>query len=128
MAKIYKTKGFKKRADDMGITDNDLCAMLNESNKVGMVGKDVWKYRVPLPGVGKRGGARTILATAHGKDKFLIYCYPKSSVSATQKEIGKDAKKSLETVAKKLLGFTPTEIATAVKQNELTEVICNGQI
>ncbi len=51
------------------------CALRLRSSNVGGY---VYKKRVALPGRGKRGGARTLIAFKRGAAAFFIYGYPKN--------------------------------------------------
>jgi hypothetical protein len=52
------------------------------------LGGYVYKKRVALPGRGKRGGARTVLAFRRGSAAFFIYGYPKNErANITDREL-----------------------------------------
>jgi hypothetical protein len=59
-----------------GLTDQALCQAVSEMSQ-GLIdadlGGNVVKKRVPLPGRGKRGGARTIVATNRGDRWFFLF-------------------------------------------------------
>jgi hypothetical protein len=61
----FKTKGFAKWASGKGLGDDALASALVEMEQ-GLVdarlGGQVVKKRVALPGRGKRGGTRTLVA------------------------------------------------------------------
>jgi len=79
------------------------------------------KKRVALPGQGKRGGARTIVATKLADRWFFIYGFGKNE----RANIDKDELKVLQEVAKDLLGFDGSQLASALTAGEIVEV-CNG--
>lgn len=66
MRRVFTTRTFTRSMKKAGLTDEALCAAVEEMSQ-GLVdadlGGDVLKKRVALPGQGKRGGARTIVAT-----------------------------------------------------------------
>lgn len=106
-----------------GLTDDALCNAVFEMIK-GLVDADlgghVVKKRVPLPGQGKRGGARTIVATRLGDRWFFLYGFGKNE----RANINKDELKVLQEVAKDLLGFDDRQLAAALSMGEIVEV-CN---
>jgi len=85
------------------------------------LGGHVVKKRVPVAGRGKRGGARTIVATNFGDRWFFIFGFEKND----RANIGDDELRVLQEVARDLLGLKDPEITAAVTQGELVE-ICHG--
>lgn len=85
------------------------------------LGGHVVKKRVALPGQGKHGGARTIVATKLADRWFFLYGFGKNE----RANIDKDELKVLQEVAKDLLGFDDRQLATALVAGEIVEV-CNG--
>ncbi len=76
------------------------------------------KKRVALPGQGKRGGARTIVATKLAGGWFFLYGFNKNERSI----INKEALRVLQEVAKELLGFDDRQLSIALKSGEIMEV------
>jgi hypothetical protein len=107
-----------------GLTDDALCEAVAEMVQ-GLIDADlgghVVKKRVALPGQGKRGGARTIVATKLADRWFFLYGFGKNE----RANIDKDELKVLQEVAKDLLGFDDRQLATALAAGEIVEV-CNG--
>ncbi len=66
MRRVFKTRHFSRWLRKSDLTDAALCAAVSEM-VAGLIdaewGGDVLKKRVALPGRGKRGGARTLVAT-----------------------------------------------------------------
>jgi hypothetical protein len=66
MRRIFKTRHFSRWMRKTELFDEALCTAVSEMNE-GLIdadlGGDVVKKRVALPGRGKSGGARTIVAT-----------------------------------------------------------------
>jgi hypothetical protein len=82
------------------------------------LGGHVMKKRVALPGQGKRGGARTIVATKMAGRWFFLYGFNKNERS----NIDKDELKVLQEVAKELLGFDDQQLSIALVAGEIVEV------
>lgn len=106
-----------------GLTDDALYEAVSEMAQ-GLVDADlgghVVKKRVALPGQGKRGGARTIVATKLAGRWFFLYGFGKNE----RANIDKDELKMLQEVAKELLEFDDRQLATALAAGEIVEV-CN---
>jgi len=76
------------------------------------------KKRVALTGRGKRGGARTIVATNFGDRWFFLYGFGKNE----RANIHQDELKLFQEVAKELLGLDDRQIANALSAGEIAEV------
>lgn len=124
MRRAFKIRTFSRFMKKMGLTDEALCAAVVEMSQ-GLVdadlGGNVVKKRVALPGQGKRGGARTIVATKMAGRWFFIYGFSKNERS----NIDKDELRMLQEVAKELLGFDDRQLALALVAGEIVE-ICDG--
>ena len=82
------------------------------------LGGYVVKKRVALPGQGKRGGARTLVATQLASRWFFLYGFSKNE----RANIDKDELKALQEMAKELLALSDANIAIALEAGEMTEV------
>lgn len=82
------------------------------------LGGQVLKKRVALPGQGKRGGARTIVATKMDGRLFFLYGFAKNERSS----IDKYELKVLQVVAGELLGFDNRELDIALAAGEIVEI------
>lgn len=80
------------------------------------------KKRVALPGHGKRGGARTIVATKIAGRWFFLFGFSKNERS----NIDKDELRALQEVAAELLNFDDQQLTTALSAGEILE-ICNEE-
>lgn len=104
-----------------GLADGSLYQAVSEMAR-GLVdadlGGNVVKKRVALPGRGKRGGARTIVATNWGDRWFFLYGFGKNE----RANIDKDELKFFQEVAKELLEFDDQRIANALSAGEIVEV------
>ena len=75
-----------------------------------------------LPGHGKRGGARTLVAFRRDDRAFFIYGFAKNErANISQKEL-----KALKLLAATLLGYSRAGLEKAVRAGELIEVNSNG--
>ena len=82
------------------------------------LGGNVVKKRIALPGRGKRGGARTIVATKLENRWFFLYGFGKNE----RANIHKDELKAFQKMAKELLEFDDRQIAAALSAGEIVEV------
>lgn len=107
-----------------GLTDDALCAAVTEMAQ-GLIDADlgghVVKKRIALPGQGKRGGARTLVATKLADRWFFLYGFGKNE----RANIDLDELRVLQEVAKEFLAFDEHQLATALAAGEIVEV-CNG--
>ncbi len=122
---IYKTKWFRCWAVREGLTDLVLCSAVAELERglADALGGCIYKKRVALPGRGKRGGARTLIAFRRGAAAFFIYGYPKNE----RANIRDEELRALRLLAGQLLGYSTQELARAVENGELSEVTDNGE-
>lgn len=118
--KIYKTKWFHRWASKEGLEATVLREAVKElaQGLADALGGYVYKKRIALPGRGKRGGARTLLAFRQGSAAFFIYGYPKNErANITEREL-----EALRLLARELLSYSELQLSTAVKAGELFEV------
>ena len=123
--KIYKTRWFHKWASGEGLTDPVLQMAVREM-ELGLadaLGGYVFKKRIGIPGRGKRGGARTLIAFRQGEKAFFMYGYPKNE----RANIDSDELKALRFLAKELLGYSPQGLVKAIRAGELIEVTEHGK-
>ena len=121
MNRVFKTRHFSRWMRKTDLTDAALCEAVNEM-VAGLVdaelGGDVLKKRVALPGRGKRGGARTLVATRRAGRWFFVFGFEKnekSNVSSTELE-------ALQTLAAELLTLTSQQLDSAVEDGALQEI------
>lgn len=104
-----------------GVSDTALLAAVAEMVQ-GLIDADlgghVFKKRVALPGQGKRGGARTIVATKMANRWLFLFGFSKNE----RANIDKDELKILQEVARDLLSFDAQQLAHAPSDGEITEV------
>ena len=86
------------------------------------LGGNVVKKRVALPGRGKRGGSRTLVAYRKDDKAFFVYGFAKNErANISTKEL-----KALRLLATQLLGYTNPALSKAIKAGELVEVHEDG--
>lgn len=122
---LFKTKWFHRWAAKEGLSDAALreAAAELEQGLADALGGYVYKKRIALPGRGKRGGARTLIAYRSGHTVFFMYGFPKNE----RANIEHDELKALRLLAKELLGYGPQQLTKAVEAGELIEVNDNGK-
>jgi hypothetical protein len=121
MMRVYKTRVFDRWAGKAGITDTALLRAVADIER-GLIdadlGGNLFKQRVPLPGRGKSGGTRTLLATRFAGTLYFIFGFEKSDRdNITQRELG-----IYQSLASNLVLLSNIQIETALKANELMEV------
>ena len=104
-----------------GLADSALLGAVSEMMH-GLIDADlgghVIKKRVALPGRGKRGGARTIVATRMSDRWFFLFGFSKNERSS----IDRDELKLLQEVAADLLNLNDRQLASALSAGEILEV------
>ena len=125
MNRAFRTRTFTRWMHKAGLTDVVLCKAVSEMAQ-GLIDADlgghVVKKRVALPGQGRRGGARTIVATKLLDRWFFLYGFGKND----RANIDKDELKMLQEVAKNFLAFDDAQLTIALTAGEIVE-ICNDK-
>lgn len=108
------------------LTDRVLCEAVAEMEK-GLIDADlgggVVKKRIALPGRGKSGGSRTLVATNKGDRWFFLFGFEKNERSnVTDAEL-----EGLREIAKQLLVRTLNELNEAVRDESLQEICHDDQ-
>jgi hypothetical protein len=119
--KAFKTKSFAKWADGEGMEEEALAEAVREMAR-GLIdarlGGEVVKKRVALPGRGKRGGARTLVAFHQDEKAFFMFGFSKNErANVTKFEL-----EALKLLAKELLNYTHATLARAIAAGELIEI------
>jgi hypothetical protein len=103
------------------LTDSALCAAVAEMVQ-GLIDADlgggVVKKRVGLPGRGKSGGARTLVATNKGNRWFFVFGFEKND----RANINSDELEALQNLAHELLARTRSQLDLAVNDRTLEEI------
>ena len=118
---FYKTRNFNRWAAKASLTDALLLNAVKEMVN-GLIDADlgggVFKKRIALPGRGKSGSARTLLATNRDDRWIFIFGFGKNE----RANISDKERDALRMVAKDLLGLTAGELKEAVEDGTLMEV------
>jgi len=108
------------------LPDDVLCKAIDEmerglidANLGGNTLKDkIYKKRIPLPGKGKSGGARTIVATSEGGRWFFLYGFEKSD----RENITNDEWFELRGIAEGWLAAPDETLTEAISFGALEEI------
>jgi len=123
MRRVFKTRHFSRWMRKTELTDSSLCLAVVEMIQ-GLIDADlgggVIKKRVGLAGRGKRGGARTLVATNRGNRWFFLFGFEKND----RANISAEEKEALQSIARDLLARTTKELDAQVDDGTLQE-ICN---
>lgn len=123
MRRVFKTRYFTRWMKKTELTDSALCVAVAEMEQ-GLIDADmgggVIKKRIGLAGRGKRGGARTLVATNKGSRWFFIFGFEKND----RANVTGDELEALKDIAEQLLIRTSKQLDDAVNDGTLTE-ICN---
>lgn len=121
MSRVFKTRSFHRWMQKSGLTDQMLCAAVGEMER-GLIdaqlGGGVVKKRVAVPGRGKSGGVRTIVATNHKNRWFFVFGFEKNvRANIDDKEL-----EALQDIAADLLALGTAQLDEAVTQGKLLEI------
>lgn len=82
MRRVFKTRHFSRWMRKTELTDQALCEAVVAMEQ-GLIDADlgggVIKKRVPLPGRGKSGSTRTLVATNRGNRWFFVFGFERTS-------------------------------------------------
>ncbi|MDA8092844.1 MAG: type II toxin-antitoxin system RelE/ParE family toxin [Betaproteobacteria bacterium] len=121
MKRVFKTRHFSRWMRKTELTDSALCNAVAEMAQ-GLIDADlgggVVKKRVGLAGRGKRGGARTLVATNKGNRWFFVFGFEKND----RANIADDELEALQDLAEQLLARTVRQLDEAVKDSSLQEI------
>lgn len=103
------------------LSDTALCKAVVEMEQ-GLIDADlgggVVKKRLPLPGRGKRGSTRTLVATNKGDRWFFLYGFEKNE----RDNVSADELQALQTLAADLLRLSATDLRAQVEAGALQEI------
>jgi hypothetical protein len=123
--RIFETRYFSRWMRKTDLTDKALCAAIAEM-MLGMIDGDlgggIIKKRIGLAGRGKRGGARTLVASNKGNRWFFVFGFEKND----RANISADELEALQGLARELLARTNQQLDEAVVGGALQE-ICHDQ-
>jgi len=121
MNRVFKTRHFSRWMRKTDLTDEALCGAVREMSR-GLIDADlgggVVKKRVGLAGRGKRGGARTLVATHKAELWFFVFGFEKNE----RANISAEETEALQTLAHDLLARTGKELDAEVEHGSLLEI------
>jgi hypothetical protein len=120
--RIFKHRSFNQWAKSEGIADSTLKEAVEEMEKglyEGNLGSCLYKKRVALPGKGKRGSYRTLIAFTQGKNAFFVYGFAKN----VRADIDEKEEKIYRQLAKDFLSMSEDTIKKMVEKCKLFEVL-----
>jgi len=121
MKRVFKTRRFGRWMRKTELSDQALCDAVSEMKR-GLIDADlgggVVKKRVPLPGRGKRGGTRTLVATNKSNRWFFVFGFEKNErANVSTKEL-----EALRGIAADLLKLSLSELDAQVESEALQEI------
>jgi hypothetical protein len=121
MRRVFKTRYFSRWMRKSDLTDVALCAAVVEM-AAGLIDADlgggIVKKRVALPGRGKSGSTRTLIATNKGNRWFFVFGFEKNDRSnVDDKEL-----EALQKLATVLLRFDVKQLEANIESQELKEI------
>jgi hypothetical protein len=122
MPTIYKTRVFQRWFHKTELDDAALIAAITEVQS-GLVeadlGQGLYKKRLALPGRGKSGGVRTIIASRVADTWFFVFGFEKNvRDNITQKEL-----QALQALSQEITHYTVSQLKTALEAGILFKVI-----
>ncbi|MBR5346416.1 MAG: type II toxin-antitoxin system RelE/ParE family toxin [Deltaproteobacteria bacterium] len=121
MKRAFKTKTFNRWMSKAGLEDDVLREAVAEMEQ-GLfdadLGSGLVKKRVGLSGKGKRGGARTIVATNYCGTWFFLFGYQKNE----RANISKRDEEVLKLLGAKLLRMNDSLITAAIMAGQIKEI------
>jgi hypothetical protein len=121
MERVFKTRSFNRWARRVGLADATLRRAVDEmlAGKIdAQLGGNLVKQRVALPGRGKRGSTRTIVATNRGDRWFFVHGFEKNE----RENIDADELETLQDLAVDLLNLSPAQLDAAARNGMLEEL------
>lgn len=124
--RIFKNRPFARFAEGQGITDADLCTIVENANK-GLIDADlgggVIKQRIARPGEGKSSGFRAVIFFRVAQRAFFVFGFAKSDLAnISTKEL-----KAFKILAKATLILDDSQLQQQFESEELTEVKCDEE-
>jgi len=125
MIRIFRTRYFGRWMRKAKLADHALCMAVAEMEN-GLIDADlgggVVKKRVALPGRGKSGSTRTLVATNRSDRWVFLFGFEKNE----RANITVDELEALKGLAKQLLDRTQDQLDEAILDGSLQE-ICHAQ-
>jgi hypothetical protein len=121
MNRVFKTRFFSRWMRKTELTEKALCDAVLEMTH-GLIDADlgggIIKKKVGIAGRGKRGGARTVLATNKNDRWFFVFGFQKSARS----NINSEEKEALKFLADDLLSMSASALDSACQSDALQEI------
>ncbi len=126
MRRVFKTRHFTRWMRKTELADAALCAAVDEMVR-GLIDADlgggVVKKRVPLPGRGKSGSTRTLVATSKGSRWFFLFGFEKNERgNVSEKEL-----EALQALADDLLKLSSRDLDAQMESGALQEICHDNQ-
>ncbi|MDX2223294.1 MAG: type II toxin-antitoxin system RelE/ParE family toxin [Rhodospirillaceae bacterium] len=119
--RVFKTKAFARFARAESIDDSQLLQAITEISQ-GLIDADlgggVIKKRLARPGMGKSGGARSIVAYRSSGLAVFVFGYAKNA----RDDISPPELKAYRALARELLQIAPAPLAAAIRNGTLLEI------
>ncbi len=126
MKRVFKTRHFSRWMRKTELSDQVLCQAVEEM-ACGLIDADlgggIVKKRVGLAGRGKRGGARTLVATNKGSRWFFVFGFEKNE----RANISDEELEGLQSIAADLLARTARQLDEAIEDLSLQEICYDDQ-
>ncbi len=121
MRRVFKTRHFARWMRKTALVDSSLCEAVREMVS-GLIdadlGGDVVKKRVALPGRGKSGGVRTLVATRKASRWFFVFGFEKNE----RANVSPNELEALQMLASDLLALSGSQLDLAVEDGALQEI------
>ncbi len=121
MIRAFKTRHFQRWMRKTELTDSVLYEAVTEM-AAGLIDADlggaVVKKRIGIAGRGKRGGARTLVATNKGDRWIFVFGFEKSE----RDNISDEELEALQDLASSLLALAASQLDAAVTDGTLQEI------
>lgn len=121
MRRVFETKSFARWARKAGLREAALCGAVQEMADGSIdadLGGGVLKKRIALPGMGKSGGTKTLVATNKGSRWYFVFGFEKNE----RDNIEPDELAALKRLAADLLKLADNQLDTAIRAGALTEI------
>ena len=118
---VYKTRNFSRWMRKTDLSENILCNAVDEMKR-GLIdaelGAGLVKKRVPLPGRGKSGSVRTLVATNKAGRWIFLFGFQKNE----RDNISLPELEALKSYAHDLLHLTVPQLALLMNSGALQEI------
>jgi len=126
MKRVFRTRYFSRWMRKTELTDMSLCKAVSEMEQ-GLIdadlGSGIVKKRVALPGRGKSGSTRTLVATNKSNRWFFVFGFEKNERdNISDKEL-----EALKDIATDLLKLTSNELDVHIESRAINEITYDYQ-